>query len=267
MPTIPNSPAAINNLKTFSDRRTRRMRLSFLVPVLLVLLISACNLPITPQDAQAPDPTSAPANTAAPIEQPTAQPTNPPGSNAASVLPSDALEAVKYAIRAQPKAIPFRVDTTINSGKTPMLTTVEIETATRVMLVLNKRSVIWADGACFEKLGDGAWKTCASATSGQTAQTSAKNFLDGTIIEKGISMIQSAKFVGSETLNGVDVNIYEYTSSGDQYGVQVDATSRVWVDKSRGLPIKQETNSTAGGVSSTSTQLITYDPAIQVKAP
>jgi outer membrane lipoprotein-sorting protein len=163
--------------------------------------------------------------------------------------------------------MPFKVTTTIGSGSNQMVTSAVIESPQRIMLVTDTRSVISLDSQCYEKTGAGAWQTCTSPATGQTAQAAASSLLDQATIDAAISIIQSAKLTGNETLNGINARIYEYTSSGQLMGMQVDSTSTLWVDEKTGLPIKVVANSTVGGSTTTYTQLITYDPTIKVQAP
>ena len=250
-----------NNLSSIAHNVARRMGLAFLLPGMLVLLISACS-PAAPSTTQPPNATTAPVGAATPIA-PVA--TQPPANT--SVLPTDPRAAVEYALRAQPKAMPFKTTTTIDSGSKQMNTTVEIESPQRVMLVTDTRSVISLDGQCYEKTGDAAWQTCTNAATGKTALANASSLLDDSVINDAISIIQSATLSGSETLNGINARIYDYTSSGKLMGMQVDSSSKMWVDEKTGLPIKVVTTSTVSGSTTTFTQLISYDPTIKVQAP
>ena len=250
-----------NNLNSLAHNLARRMRLAFLIPGMLVLLISACG-PVAPSTTQPPNATTAPVGIALP-NSPTA--TQPPANT--SVLPSDPRAAVEYALREQPKAMPFQVISTIGSGSNQMVTTVVIETPQRIMMVENTHSVILLDGQCYEKTGDGAWEPCTDPTTGKTAQANAGGLLDESIINDAIGIIQSVKLTGNETLNGINARIYDYSSSGKLMGMQVDSTSTLWVDGKTGLPIKVVTNSTVNSSTSTFTQLITYGPTIKVQAP
>ena len=254
-----------NNLKTSLHRVTRRMRPTLLIPGILILLVSACNFPAA-KNKQPLNPDIAPTSISSP-SAPTTQPVAPKKPANASVLPDDPRAAVEYALRAQPKAFPFSVTTSINAGASTMNTNVEIESAQRILMVENNRSVKLVDGQCYEKTGDGAWEACTDASTGNIAQSAASTLLDASIVDAGIAMIQSVKFIDTETFNGISARVYEYTTSGDQLGVQVDATTRLWVAEATGLPIKAMTTSTAGGNSATYTQLIIYDPTIKVQAP
>ena len=246
----------IRNLMNIFQRTAQRKRLAFLLPGMLVVLVSACSLP------GAANATTAPAGIASPNAPVAAQ----PAANK-SVLPDDPRAAVEYALRAQPKALPFKVTTTIGSGNTQMNSMIEIETPQRIMMVVGTHSVISLDGQCYEKTGEAAWQTCANASTGQTAQTGVSTLLDQATIEAAISIIQTVKLAGNETLNGKNARIYEYTTSGKLMGMQVDGTTRLWVDEKTGLPVKSVADSTAGGYTSSSTQLISYDPTIKVQAP
>jgi outer membrane lipoprotein-sorting protein len=91
--------------------------------------------------------------------------------------------------------------------------------------------------------------------------------MDQATIEAGIAIIKTATLSGSETLNGIAARIYDYTSSGPLMGMQVDSSSKMWVDEKTGLPIKVVTTSTVSGSTTTFTQLISYGSTIKVQAP
>ena len=148
-----------------------------------------------------------------------------------------------------------------------MVTSAVIESPQRIMMVDATHSVIILDGKCYEKIGDGAFQTCTDASAGQTAQATANSLIDQATIEAGIAIIKTATLSGSETLSGIAARIYDYTSSGPLMGMQVDASSQMWVDEKTGLPIKVVTTSTVNGNTSTFTQLISYDPTIKVVTP
>ena len=248
----------LNRLTHTMAGLSRRMHQALLLPAMLVLLVSACSPAATA-------PANLPANaTTAPVVS-AATATQPPAAK--SVLPDDPRLAVENALRAQVKALPFKVTMTIGSGDKQMNTTIVIETPTRILVDTGSRSVISADGKCYEKTGDAAWVACASATTGQIAQTNASSLLDEATINQAISIIKTVKLDGSETLDGINTNVYEYTSSGQLMGVQVDSTTKLWVDVKTGLPIKSVGDSTAGGASASYTQLISYDPTIKVPTP
>ena len=252
---------AISNLSSIFHNVARRMQLAFVVPGMLVLLISACG-PAAAATTQPPNATTAPVGIASP-NAPAA--TQAPASN--PNLPSDPRAAVEYALRTQPKSLPFKVTTTIGSGSDQMVTSAVIETPQRIMMVDATHSVIILDGKCYEKIGDGAFQTCTDATTGQTAQANASSLLDQATIDAAIAIIKTATLSGSETLNGISAHVYDYTSSGPLMGMQVDSSSKMWVDEKTGLPIKVVTTSTVSGSTTTFTQLISYDPTIKVQAP
>jgi hypothetical protein len=237
------------------------MGLGFLITGVLALLVSACSA-AAPATAQPPVATTAPVNaisTNAPAA--TQAPANTSGAS------QDPLAAVQYALRTQPKSFPFKETTTIGSGSTQMVTSAVIESPQHIMLVDATHSVILLDGKCYEKVGDGAFQTCTDASVGQMAQAGASSLMDQATIEAGIAIIKTATLSGSETLNGIAARIYDYTSSGPMMGMQVDASSKMWVDEKTGLPIKVVTTSSVNGTATTFTQLISYDSSIKVVAP
>ena len=245
------------NLSSISTYVAWRMRRAFLLPGMLVLLVTACSA-AAPASAQPPIAITAPVNAVSP---------NAPAATQAPANTQDPLAAVEYALRTQPKAFPFKETTTIGSGATQMVTSAVIETPQRIMMVDTTHSVIILDGKCYEKIGDGAFQTCTDASAGQTAQATANSLIDQATIEAGIAIIKTATLSGSETLNGIAARIYDYTSSGPLMGMQVDASSKMWVDEKTGLPIKVVTTSTVSGATTIFTQLITYDSTIKVVAP
>ena len=249
------------NLSSLSHRVARRMHLAFLLPGMLVLLVSACS-PAALSTTQPSNATTAPVG----IASPNALAATQPQANK-SILPDDPRAAVEYALRAETKAMPFKVTTTYDTGGTQMVTTIEIESLTRIMMVTDTHSAIWADGKCYEKTGDAAWQACTDPATGQTAQVAANALTDQTAINEGISMIQMVKLTGNETVNGVNTRVYDYTISGTQMGIQVTGKTTLWVDENTGLPVKALISSTANGMSATSTQVIVYDPTLKVPTP
>ncbi len=239
----------------------RRMRPAWLLLGLVALLLSPCQF-FSLGGAPAPA-TQPPAATVAA----TAQPANPPTPPSASVLPDDPRAAVIAAMRAELKAMPFRVVTTIDSGSTQMQTTTEIESPQRILLVSPSSSLKMVDGKCYEKKGDDIWRDCLNPAAGQALVTGISSLFDESVISASIANIQTVKLVGAETVDGILARIYEYNYAGDQSGVHAEGTVRLWVAEDSGLPIKMVTTGTTAGYSATSTQSIVYDPAITVRAP
>ena len=239
----------------------RRMPLAFLLPGLLTLLVSACGSTAT-VTTQPPVATTAPV---AGVSSNPAAATQPPANS--SSLPTDPRAVVEYALRTQPKSLPFKMTITSDAGGTQSVSSAVVETPTRIMLVDSTHSVTVADGQCFEKVGDAAWATCTDPSAGMMAKATALSLLDQSTIDAAIAIIKTVTLSGSETLNGIAAQIYDYTSSGTLMGMQVDSSSKMWVDGKTGLPIKVVTTSTVSGATSTFTQLISYDPTLKVQTP
>jgi len=110
------------NLSNIAQNAARRTRRAFLLPGILVLLVTACSA-AAPASAQPPVATTAPINA---VSNNATAATQAPANT--SGLPQDPLAAVDYALRTQPKSLPFKETTTIGSGATQMVTSVVIET-------------------------------------------------------------------------------------------------------------------------------------------
>ncbi len=218
----------------------RRRRTAWLLLLVLALTPSACQ---SPSAVREPAPTRA------------------------VVLPSDPLAAVVSAIRAQPKAVPFSIQTIIDSDGNQVTSSLRIESSKRIQLVSSGGSIKMVDGQCYEKIGDSPWSPCVNPEGGAAAIAAASKLLDPTITEASVNMIQSASLVATETLNGIRVRVYECAVAGDRYGVPTEGTSRFWVAEGSGLPVKQVTVISSASLDATTTLITDYDPTLTVRAP
>jgi hypothetical protein len=175
---------------------------------------------------------------------------------------------VIYAMRAQLKAMPFSVQTTIDTGGNQTKIMVDIESLQRILVVSSGISMKMVDGQCYEKTSGNSWHACTDPkTEASVVASYGSMLLDESVINAIIDMIQTVKLIGTEILNGIPARIYEYTFAGDLSGVHTEGTSRLWVAEDDGLPIKQVTTGTSGGYSATTTQSIDYNPTLTVRAP
>lgn len=254
-----------------SNLKHSRVHLNvWLLTGLVALLFSACNFPVPTSQPLAPPvsiPVSSPPPQPTPAQLPTFAPTHPLSPTRASVLPDDPLVAVIYAMRAQLKAMPFSSQTTVDTGGTQLKSLLEVESLQRVLLVTTSGSFKLVDGQCYEKRENDVWRACLNPKATTSAMAGAISLLDPAAIDVVVAMIKTVKWTGTETLDGIRCRIYEYTLSGDQFGVHSEGTSRLWVAEDDGLPIKQVTTSTTGGYSATTTLLIDYSPTLTVRAP
>ena len=168
-------------------------------------------------------------------------------------------------MRAQLKAMPFRAVQTFNSGGTQMKTTVEFESAQRVLVVSPTSSLKLVDGKCYEKQAD-VWRDCPAG--GASAMAGFLSMVDEASVGAFVEMIKTVKLIGAEqTDDGIPARVYEYTYAGNQFGIETQGTVRLWLAEDDNLPIQQVTTSEAAGYSSTMKQSIDYDPTITVRAP
>lgn len=248
--------------KNFPDQRSGPRRKRFAFPLLLILatvvLISACGLP-----SLAVAPVTQPASTSVSPSQAVA-PTAPPTGN--SVLPGDALAAIIQAMKAQLKAMPYRVTMTNDSGKgTPFKSTVEFESLQRFLVITSSGSYKVVDGKIYQET-NGIWQEYPA---GASIIAGFQSMGDQASVDAFIASIKSANLVNTETINGQTTRHYEFTYAdpGTTSGVPSQGTVQLWVTEAQGLPIKEVIEAEAAGYKSTATSIIEYDPTIRVTAP
>jgi len=259
---------------------------------LLTLLLAACG-------GSPAAPTTAPATTMAPAAAPTSAPvaTTAPAASAATPVP--AATKAPLAARAIPPtaapaatSIPTAAPTPSGSAKDAIIAAMQ---ATLKAGPYHTKSIITSDNGTitmtgdlippdklhttmkatdFEMeniiIGDQGWikqngKWAVSPMSSKTVLQSA--FLALTAEQLDLT-ISDAKAVGSEAVNGEQARVYTFTSTTDlgESGKIISAV-KLWVSARSGLPVKQEIAGEAGGVKSTTVQMIEYDPTISVVPP
>jgi hypothetical protein len=252
---------------------------------ILTLLLSACGGPAAPTAAPAAPTvapivttapavpvaaTAVPAATKAPVAAtavpPTAAPTATSVPAAAPAPSGNAKDAIIAAIQATLKAGPYRTKSTIVSNSGTINMTGEMIPPDKVHTTMKS--------ADFEMenviIGDQGWikqngKWAVSPMSSKTVLKSA--FLALTAEQLDLT-ISDAKALGTEAVNGEQARVYTYTSTTDmgESGKAISAV-KVWVSVKRGLPVKQEIAGEAGGIKSTTVQMIEYDPTISIVPP
>ena len=252
---------------------------------LLTLLLAACGGSPAAPTAPVAVPTVAPAATTAPAAP--AVTTVPAATKAPAVATSipatavpaatsvpaaapassgSAKDAIIAAIQATLKAGPYRTKSTIVSDNGTINMTGELIPPDKLHMTMKATD--------FENeniiIGDKGWikqggKWAVSPMSGKAALQAA--FLALTAEQLGIT-ISDAKALGTEAVNGEQARVYTYTSTTDlgESG-QVISAVKLWVSAKRGLPVQQEIVGEAGGVKSTTVQMIEYDPAISIVPP
>ena len=228
--------------KNFPDQRPDPRRKRFVSPLLLILatalLISACGLLST-----AVTPATQPVGKSV---TPTAQPAGK------SVLPDDPLTAIIQAMKAELKAMPFRVIQTIDSGGKQLKTTVEFESLQRVLIVTPTGSFKMVDGKIYQET-NGVWQEYPA---GASVMAGFLSMGDEASVDAFITMIKTVKLVNTETMDGQAARHYEFTYAGEQSGVQFQGTEQIWVTEVEGLPIKMVIEGESAGYKATTTSFI-----------
>lgn len=82
----------------------------------------------------------------------------------------------------------------------------------------------------------------------------------------GLQII-NARSAGTEDVNGVNAAVYTYDSVYTLENQSISSTGKIWIDASSGLPIKSESEGAANGITTKTTQTITYDSRITIEPP
>jgi hypothetical protein len=180
-------------------------------------------------------------------------------------LPDDPRAAIRQAMLAQSKTLPFSSLTEIKTGATTIRFLGEVESPQRVRVTTASETAVLYDGKLYIKEGQAVWREDSRAAASINRFLS--GMLDAAAVEAMMGMIKTVKQVGGETLDEIRCRIYEYTYAGEQFGVPTSGKARLWVAEDDGLPIKQVMESETSGRVTTATQSFDYGADIQVQAP
>jgi outer membrane lipoprotein-sorting protein len=86
-------------------------------------------------------------------------------------------------------------------------------------------------------------------------------------MRKSFEGMTNVRELGSESIGGRDAVGYAYDSKVEIMGITSTSSVRLWVDEDTGLPLRQEIDGKAMGVSSKTVQDYVFDPAVEVRAP
>lgn len=218
--------------------------------------------PVAPQATTAaaqpadPQPTATSAATIAPA--PTAEPV--------VALPGDPTALLHAAMRKQLSSGPYRNTTMIVSDGLAVSGSGEFipPSRLRIKTEIGGKTIeqIHIDGASWSNNGDG-WK--ASPTGGSIADT-----INADFVETMITTISDVKLIGPELLDGravLKLMYFSDLSRAPSLGIPGKQTVTAWIGAADGLLYQQAIASEDFGVSSVTTQTITYDASIVIEKP
>ncbi len=250
-----------------------KTRLPFLLIVAVLFWLAGCSsdspadaptavpaVPVSGQPAAAP----AAAPTAVPAAVPTVVPTAAPVQAVAPVLASDPREAILAAMRAMISR-PFRSHSTITGEGFSMDITGEFSPpdGMRILTQLKdspEREMIVIGSQGWQRAGAEGWTPMPPEVVTMVNEQGglAPNMA---MLEASIT---SALLVGPEVLDGVDAMVYTISTIFDAgKPTEIASDGKLWIDTSRGLPIRQEMKS--GGT--LTVQTIDYENVAPVTAP
>lgn len=221
------------------------------ISVIAAALLTACAgaaapIPAAPTGAANSVPATGPESTVT-------TPAGPVGDPAAR-------QAVIDALQAYQKAGPYRVDSTINAnGKTEQMTA-EVILPDRFHLKMPSMELLAVGGKTYIKRDD-KWVSFPMDIG---------SFLSGfttSVNQDLINRMSNFKVVGSDVINGSPTMVYQFDTTYGAGNQSASSVNKLWVDIARGLPVKQEITGSAGGVQSTTVQIITFDPNITIQPP
>jgi outer membrane lipoprotein-sorting protein len=171
-----------------------------------------------------------------------------------------ARQAVLAAIRAVATAGPYRIQSTTTSGNQTIQMTGEVVLPDRFHLTTNGQELLIIGDKTYMKEND-RWVDfpidIASLVSGMMSPLPAQ-------AEEGITGVQE---LGAPTVNGAAARVYQYHQVIHSGKTTAAGTVNLWVGQQSGLPLQQEITAVIGGVRTTTMQVITFDPTIQITGP
>jgi hypothetical protein len=79
--------------------------------------------------------------------------------------------------------------------------------------------------------------------------------------------ITNAKLIGSDTLNGKTMTVYQFDNTFTQDNINITTNTKLWVGTADGLPYQELIQGDINGVQTTTTNLMAYDPSVQIEDP
>jgi hypothetical protein len=85
------------------------------------------------------------------------------------------------------------------------------------------------------------------------------------VTEDALQNIKDVQKVGTEQVNGKEAIVYSYKSEGEKAGE--GTTTKVWVDKNSGLPLKINVEGMINGKMQKVSSVYDYDKPVKIEAP
>ena len=142
----------------------------------------------------------------------------------------------------------------------------------RVHLTLSGMEMIVIKNVGFwQKIAGGSWQALPAAAAGPATE-SIFAAIDPAQVDTMMQdmVIDKFKSLGTETLNGKQMNTYQYVTKSTVAGTTIETTQKTWIGVADGLPYKSEgtsTDSATPGVTSQTVSVYEYDNSIKIEAP
>jgi hypothetical protein len=190
------------------------------------------------------------------VTTPEPAPTTPPAGSSRNVV-----MAIVNASKAQLAAKSWRVKSNIESNGVSIPGTLEYVAPDRYHLTTSTIEMISIGSKSYMKQ-NGTWaETPLNVTS-----------LIGSLMNSALPQelqnnITDAKSIGPDTLNGRPMSVYQFNNTMTANNINIATTTKLWVGESDGLPYQEVIQGNLNGIKSTTTNLVEYDPNIQIQDP
>jgi outer membrane lipoprotein-sorting protein len=180
-----------------------------------------------------------------------------PGSATPAGTEANLLDTMTEAMKAQFAAKSFRARMeSLSEGKN-ITATVEYVAPDRIHMISNVSEMIVVGSNTYVKPVNGSWQKFP-----MDVNQIISSFRNPKMIED-LRNGTDARLVGTDTVDGVAVNVYQYTMKNPT-GITGTSVSKVWIATSDNLPRKMETESEFNGKTS-KTHVTYYDYGADIK--
>ena len=176
-------------------------------------------------------------------------------SDVAPADSADATDAIAAALQRVVDKGAYRV--TMSAGG--VATQAEIQLPDRLRIVIGDMGQVVMIGPDTYSEQNGQWSRISTAGS------------LGNIMEQLVpdleAVVQDARALGMETLDGQACDVYSYSSSQDLGSGKVPVTVKLWVARDTGLPRRQTVSGEEPAMAASLTSDFSYDGDIAIEAP